>query len=224
MATVANPYGERRSQAGEAPGVNVGSGVYYSRYAVPSPPDSTDQEYATEDAPQLGTPYESGNIPDAIRTGRAEPPINDPNVRAYNERRTRDFHGRHSDEQTDVGWHSKQERVPPGQDPLWEQERLHTRPSATRDPLGYRFTRPWHVPRFLHDIAPDEIRHISMADHRRQFEIYGMRSRDRMGVNTYRLDPVPWDQGLYPPGQTTTAEPSEGPARAGNRSYRFDGG
>jgi hypothetical protein len=223
MATVANPYGDRRSRAGEAPGVNTGSGVYYTRYAVPSPPDSTDEGYGAEVGTQLRPVYGSGNTPDLIRTGQQEPPYNDPNVRVYTDRRTREFHERHSVEQTDVGWHSKQERVPPGQNPLWEQERMHTRPSATRDPLGYRFTRPWHVPRFLHDIDPSQTPHISMADHRRQYEIYGMRSRDRTGVNTFRLDPVPWDQGLYPPGQLETAEPSEGPTRAGNRSYRFDG-
>lgn len=222
-ATVANPYGERRSRPGEAPGINTGSGVYYSRYAVKDIPESTDPEYQDGYATELDPTYESGTTPDPIRTGQQEPPINDPNVRAYNKRRFRDYFKRISDanEETTTGWDVKQSKVPPGQNPMWTDERMPVRPTATSAPMGHMFTRDWHIPRFLHDIDPSITNHISMADHRRQYEIFGMRTRDRVGVNTFRLDPQPWDQGLYPPDQTAAFSPPDTGAQSGSRSYRL---
>lgn len=220
---VANPYGERRTREGEAPGVNPSPGVYYSRYAVPDIPVSTDPEYETGYATQLDSDYESGTTPDPIRTGRQRPPVNDPNNRAYNARRNEDFFQRieNHDETAVTGWDVKQQKVAPGQNPLWTDERMPTRPTANNSPLGYLFSRYWHIPRFVGSIDPALEDHISMADHRREYQIYGMRSRDRVGVNTYRLDPQPWDQGLYPPSQNIPADPPNTPAQLGNRAYRL---
>lgn len=224
MATrVANPYGERRSRSGEAPTVTPGSGVYYSKYAVPDIPDSTDPDYETGYATELDPDYESGTTPDPIRTGRQEPPINDPNNRRYNERRNQDFFRRieEADEETDTGWNVKQQPVPPGQNPLWEDDRPATRPTANNSPLNYLFSRYWHIPRFAHDIDPDMEDHVSMADHRRAYQIFGMRSNDRVGVNTFRLDPQPWDSGLYPPDQHREPDPPSTAAQSGNRAFRL---
>lgn len=217
----ANPYAARQPEnAGEAPGATFLA--THPVYAVPDVPDTTDPEYAHGNyATQLDPDYESGTTPDPIRTGDQEPPINDPNVRAYNERRYADFHERHSVEHTAESWDVQQRKVAPGQNPLWTQERLPTRPSAVRSPLGYLFTRPWHIPRNIKDAVGEQaVDHVSMADHRRVYEIYGMAPRDRKGVNTFRLDPQPWDQGLFPVDQDITPERT-GAAQVGNRAYRL---
>lgn len=217
-----NPYSANRgNRPGEAPTAVVPNPPHMA-YAVPDIPESTDPEYTDGYATQLDPDYESGTTPDAIRVGTAEPPFNDPNIRAYNERRTGDFHHRHSVEETDTGWKIKQNRVPPGQNPLWEQPRMPIRPTADNSPLNYAFRRPWHIPRFIAEaVHPEAVDHISMADHRRAYEIFGMRTQDRVGVNTHRLDPVPWDEGLFPPDQRKSVEPPNTPAQPGVRSFRL---
>jgi hypothetical protein len=220
MSALTNPYSRQATRDGEAPDhvVLVGG---RAAYAVPDIPNSTDPEYGFDDAPRLRADHVP-STPDPIRSGRMEPPENDPNDRPYNARRTADFHGRHSDELTAESWNVQQHKLPPGQNPMWEQERAHIRPSAVRSPLGYLFTRPWHIPRNIRDAVGEGAEvHMSMADHRRAYEIYGMRSHDRMGMNTFRLDPKPWDAGLYPPTtQTITPEPGQASGVfTGNQRY-----
>lgn len=220
MAQV-NPYAARApARAGEAPGPSMLA--VHGRYAVPDVPVTTDPEYVDGAyATQLDPDYESGTTPDPIRTGVQEPPINDPNVRVYNARRFENFHERHSVEHTSESWDVQQHTVAPAQNPLWEQERLPIRPSANRSPLGYLFTRPWHIPRNINDaVGEGAVNHVSMADHRRTYEIYGMAPRDRMGVNTFRLDPQPWDQGLFPVDQDFTP-PATGSVQTGSHAYRL---
>jgi hypothetical protein len=88
------------------------------------------------------------------------------------------------------------------------------------------FRRPWHIPRTVHDIfGGDPVDHISLADHRRNYEIYGMAPRGTMGANTFRKDPEPWDRFLI-------VQPNETPPDAaiqresistGRRTYRLGG-
>lgn len=210
MPAVANRYGDRRTRLdGAAPGVDDGSLMFNSSYMVPSVESSEMVGYTTGYATELDPSYASGTTPDPIRTGEQKPPINDPNNRAYWRRRTGEFFERMEDanETHREPWGVHQDMPAVAQNPLWTQERPSIRPTADDSPTGYYHTRDWHIPRFLHDINPDIPNHVSMADHRRQYEVFGMRSRDKVGVNNFRSDPVPWDQGLYPPDQTQTFTP-----------------
>lgn len=214
-----NPYQRAGPREGEAPTGTMVHGLA-SAYTVPSPPDSMEPGYDHEDAPQLGW-QETPSSPDPIRIGRREPPVNDPNDREYTARREADRFARQADEVTHESWNVQQHTVAPAQNPLWEQPRMHIRPSAVRSPLGYMFERPWLIPRVGKDIVSEDfVDHISMADHRRVYEIYGMRTSDRVGTNTFRLDPQPWDRNLFPPDQTMSTPTSSG-AQTGNRSYRL---
>ena len=63
------------------------------------------------------------------------------------------------------------------------------------NPHQYRFWRPFNgrTPHRFNGM------HFSMADHRRDYEIYGMAPQRRPGGstrNTYRLPPAPWDAYL----------------------------
>jgi hypothetical protein len=83
-----------------------------------------------------------------------------------------------------------------------------TPPAETRwterlGPSNWSFTRPFDQgakgtgARFLNGV------HFSMADHRRDYPILGMRPM-RQSRNTYRVDPAPWDADMYdvPPEST----------------------
>lgn len=202
-ANGANPYARPVTKAGEAPDPS-GSYVWGGpgRYSVMDIPESTDPEYQLGGSPALaatGSP-DGTMLPDDIRIGTREPPPNDPNRTDVNQRRYSDFHRRHSVEQTTVGWDVQQYKVPAGQNPLWTQERLPIRPTATRSPLGYAFRRPEHHPRNIKDaVGEDAQDHFSLADHRRAYEIYGQKPQGGVGMNTYRVQPTPWDNNLFVP-------------------------
>jgi hypothetical protein len=224
-----NPYVRPAARTdGSAPDP---SGVFRiggpGRYAVPDIPESTDPEYTNGFSPQLATRGSSDGtmLPDNIRIGTREPPENDPNDREYNARRYSEFHKRHSVETTTVGWKVQQHKVPAGQNPLWTQERLPTRPTATDAPAGYMFTRPWHIPRNIKDaVGEDAVAHLSMADHRRDYEIFGMQPQGGIGVNTFRPSVRPWDDNLYlPPRAADSAERFGNPGSFGAR-FRLSGG
>lgn len=227
MPTKTNPYvnpNKERQSRGEAPGPIFGLFPHIGRYAVPDIPETTDPEYTTGYATQLDPVYGSGTTPDLIRTGQVEPPENDPNDREYNAHRYSEFLRRHSVEEVTQNWHVKQQKVAPGQNPLWEQERMPIRSTATDAPMPYMFRRPWHIPRQIQDAVSEEsITHLSLADHRRAYEIMGMAPQGKIGANTYRLDPRPWDEQLFYPVQSGSGS-DEGVGagvNGGNRSYRL---
>lgn len=218
-----NPYAKPVTKAGSAPDPSnefiwAGPG----RYSVPDVPESTDPDWTTGYSPTLkagGSPDGSA-LPDDIRTGHREPPPNNPNDHAWNAVRQSEFHQRHSVETTSEMWQVQQHTVPRPRVPLWEQDRLPVRPTATNSPTGYAFTRPWHIPRNIHDaIGEDAVAHFSMADHRRNFEIMGMVPRGRTGVNTYRATPRPWDEQLFIPPPAGQKEMLGG--IAGNQNFRL---
>jgi hypothetical protein len=174
------------------------------RYAVPDIPESTDPDYQLGGAQELaasGSP-DGTKLPDDIRIGTREPPPNDPNRTDVNQRRYSDFYRRTAVEQYTLNWDVQQYKVPGGQNPLWTQEREPIRPTATKAPAGYQFTRPWHIPRNIKDAVGEEaVTHISLADHRRNYEIFGQRPQGGIGTNTYRVQPRPWDDQLFVPPQ-----------------------
>jgi hypothetical protein len=215
-----NPYARPMPRAdGSAPNP---SGEYQwggpGRYSVPDVPESTDPEYELGGAQGLAAGGSPIGTPDDIRIGHREPPEGDPNDVKYNRRRFSDFFRRHADEtqvnETEI--HVRQQKAPPGQDPMWTQERPPTRPTASMHPGGYMFRRPEHRPRPITEINPDAITHLSMADHRRDYEIMTQKPQGGVGRNTFRPPIRPWDEDLYTP-----VPPSNASANfLGNRSYR----
>lgn len=190
-----------RSGAAPPPAQAVWGGP--GRYAVKDVPESTDPDYTTGYSPELragGSPDGSA-LPDDVRIGRRKPPVgenyNEPQWQAH---QNSEHLRRHSVEQTAEMWKVQQRKVPGGQNPLWTQDRAPKRPTAENSPTGYAFQRPWHVPRNAADaLGEDATLHFSLADHRRKYQIMSMKPQGRLGVNTYRADPRPWDENLFIP-------------------------
>jgi hypothetical protein len=158
--------------------------------------------------------------PSDIRIGSREAPPNDPNDRDYNATVYSEQRQRYSVEQTTVGWKVQQHTVQRPIVPEWTQDRLPVRPTADMAPAGYQFQRPWHIPRNIKDaVGEDAVTHFSMADHKRVTEIYGMAPQGRLGANTYRANPRPWDAELYYPPDDANLNG----AVYGNRSFRLGG-
>lgn len=224
MARGINPYAKPTYGADKQ--VPNPSGVYrlggYGPYAVPDVPETTDPEFTVGFSPELRVSPDGSALPDDIRIGHRKPPPNDPNDKSYTALRDAEKAHRLTAEDTTTSWNVQQHKVAGGQNPLWEQERAPIRPSATRSPLGYLHQRPWHIPRNIKDaIGEDATAHFSLADHRRAFQIYGMAPRGGVGVNTYRMDPKPWDTNLVQ--RTTPVETGE-PLKnlvGGNRAHRL---
>jgi hypothetical protein len=73
-----------------------------------------------------------------------------------------------------------------------EKPPAETRPTESMSPHTWRFWRPFqgNTPHNLNGL------HFSMADHRRNYQIYGMTPSRHPGAgtrNTYRIPPTPWD-------------------------------
>lgn len=96
------------------------------------------------------------------------------------------------------------------------------RPTSRLAPRTYIFTRPWEqeTERYFNG------NHFSMADHRRRYPILGMAPFIRRR-NTYRADPVPWDNDFV---DAPSPVRGEVPGRivafdipaSGNKSWRLD--
>lgn len=135
---------------------------------------------------------------------------------------------RHSVEDQDAdGWPELKNRYKIGPDPRWNPP-AETRVTEQLSPRRYSFTRPFDQATKGAGARKLNGLHFSMADHRREYDILGMRpwSQHR---NTYRVDPAPWDADMYdvPPEQTIGVT-SQGRVQAvdipgdyGNRSYRL---
>lgn len=213
MAT--NSYAMRPTVAGEAPKASTRTAYARLAYAAPSE-DDTVPEYENDGfSPSLGAGSE-GNLPDEIRTGKREPIFGGPHqedihlVRGEDNLRRRD-----DEEQVSTGWNTRQEKPILGVIPEQVQDIGPSRPTASMGPNTYLFQRPWEIPESTGE-------HVSMADHRREYEIYGMRPQGDVGVNSYRADPKPWDRNLH--YNPRPVEDASGLAAAlrigGNRTYR----
>lgn len=104
-----------------------------------------------------------------------------------------------------------------------------TRWTERLGPSNWSFTRPFDQQQKGTGARVLNGLHFSMADHRRDYPILGMRPWSQ-ARNTYRVDPAPWDADMYdvPPestiGQVSQAryqavQPVEIPGS--NRSYRL---
>lgn len=156
--------------------------------------------YATTDG-LLGTP----SIAQSQRGGEDQQP--------------NDFYENQGVAANDLRWADNPRRfVPP-----------NPRPRTSQSPSDWRFYRPFDQ---LNRPYPDMItgtarrlngHHLSMADHRRDYEILGVNPQRTMR-NTYRLDPSPWDEDMVDmPSQYTPPQfmpqSFDGPARP--PSYRL---
>lgn len=223
-----NPYAAPTAaqRNGTAPGaMNVFGGN--QRYAVRDVPESTDPEYTTGYSPPLvaGGSSSGDALPDNVRIGHRETPIpgrnwNDPRWQAQTDA---EYLRRHSEEHTEIDWHVRQQKAPTPNHPLWLQERMPVRPTADMAPMGRTFQRPWHIPRNAKDaLGETATLHVSLADHRRihpitSAPVHGMRPMGRMGTNTYRPQPRPWDENLFNPPPAGM----DAGGIAGNRAWRL---
>lgn len=218
-----NPYSTPTAaqRNGTAPPATPRFGANF-RYAVPDVDQTTDPDYTVGYSPALraGGSASGESLPDSMRIGTRESPIpgrnfNDPRWQA---REDSEFLRRMSAEDYERLPDVHQEKIPAPRVPYWEQERMPTRPTATKSPAYRTFQRPWHIPRNIKDaLGEGAVQHFSLADHRRTYKIFGMVPRGGIGVNTYRAEPKPWDENLY-----HAPRAGEVPARiGGNRSYRL---
>jgi hypothetical protein len=119
---------------------------------------------------------------------------------------------------TERRWAANPREIPPAEN----------RVTQRLAPRGYSFLRP-----FGHGLGkgstPDRFNgeHFSMADHRRDYEIYGM-APVRSRRNTWRIEPTPWDADIVdvpanvqpniPNGRVEAVEVNYSP---GNRNWRL---
>jgi hypothetical protein len=106
---------------------------------------------------------------------------------------------RHSVETQDAnGWTENKGQLKRAPDPRWNPP-AEPRPTTQMAPRSYSFTRPFdQFNREWPDALVGSARtlngtHFSMADHRRNYAILGMRPPTSRR-NTYRLEPTPWDE------------------------------
>ncbi len=173
------------------------------------------------------------NTPDAMREFAA--PVRDFRVNPeaqYDFYRQRDADEKQREsvtEQDGNGWDEKKDRYKIGPDPRWNPP-AETRLTEKLSPRRYSFTRPFDQLAKGNGARQLNGQHFSMADHRRDYPILGIRpwSQHR---NTYRVDPAPWDAEMYDvPPESTMGAVSNGriqavdvPGDSGNRSYRLGG-
>jgi hypothetical protein len=171
------------------------------RYAVPvdaSVPEwSPNQPYGTG----LRTGVD-GTTPDARRLQLQDSPPESPDPRRPASENA-EYVTRHRELETlhATGWQEDQQY--PGTSFLnnprfrrYDSPRVLTRAMG---PNTYAFTRRWSIPQSTGV-------HFSMADHRRTYPVGGMKPTGRIGLNTFRLDPAPWDADRYVTGQEFTPE------------------
>lgn len=183
--------------------------------------------YGEEAYPALRVGSE-GTVPDDIRIGRREPPPN-AFVDIWPKPGELNRQARQADETNRTPFKVRQQKPPAPSVPEWTQERMPIRPTATDAPMAYGMRRDWHIPRNVEEVYGDgaetrpgqKRRHFSMAGHRRDYAILTQVPRGKLGVNTYRKDPGPWDSRLYNAAVPTLPPQGTGyNGIAGNRSYR----
>lgn len=228
MASRSNRAGSRNPFAvtGRDDRPPVPGPVHRSRhqaYVNPALPDSTDPDYTLAYSPEIRPAGSSDGtqFPDDIRIGRRRPPgpkTRNRNEPAWQAHETREMLARHAQDKYADSWKVVQGRVPFPRMPIWEQERLPTRPTANESPTGYLAKIPKSIPRNAAEIFGDEaVLHFSLADHRRVYPIMTQKPQGRTGVNTYRSTPKPWDEQLYNPTPAGTQQTGAAPR---SRAFR----
>jgi len=223
-----NGYGARVTGAGDQ-GTTPDYGQPDSAYAAPD--IHKDAPYNDEFGWSVHMRLGVENTPDAMReldfpVRDMRPPGNTSPQPYY---RTLDADEKQRESVTDTdgnGWEEQKGSYKIGPNPR-EIPPPETRLTERMSPASYSFTRPFdqlskgNGARSLTGI------HFSMADHRRDYEILGMRpwSAHR---NTFRVDPAPWDADMYDvPPVDTQGTYVNGRVQAvdipssGNNSYRL---
>lgn len=204
-------------------------GTPNSAFAAPGP--STDSPYIDEFGwgPKPRISVES--TPDAMRLQnfpvRTVRPDGDDAPEEYYGPLDADDKTRHSVENVDAdGWEIVKDRYRIGPDPRWNPP-AETRITEKMSPRRYSFWRPFDQGTKGNGARQLNGLHFSMADHRREYEILGIRpwSAHR---NTYRVDPTPWDADMYDvPDSETVGTTRQGRVQAfevpgsDNRSFRL---
>jgi hypothetical protein len=140
---------------------------------------------------------------------------------------TDDQHRHTAEDQDADGWAKQGGHYRVGIDPRWNPP-AEERATSQLSPRSYSFTRPYDQLSKGNGARQFNGVHFSMADHRREYPILGMKPATARR-NTYRIDPAPWDHDYYdiPPestvGTTTQArvQTYEIPPSIATRSYRL---
>lgn len=213
-----NPYGANNPEYAGQQSNTADYGVPNNAYSAPS---------ASQDAPYndefgWGPKLRMGTAtPDAMREQSMPqrwfyPQGSEEEPGPFYESRDKDDAARHRNETQDAdGWTELKNRKAVGRNAR-ETPPPETRPTERMAPRSYSFTRPFdQFNRNYADVQIGSSRHLnamhfSMADHRRDYPILGMKPNHNRR-NTYRLDPAPWDADVVdmPP----PVEPNVTPAR-----------
>lgn len=148
------------------------------------------------------------STPDAMRElqfpVRGDGPYDGSNPHSYWSPRDADQKQRETVTETDAnGWRTESHWKPVNRNNPRETPPPETRWTERLGPSNYSFTRPFDQLGKGTGARQFNGMHLSMADHRRNYEILGMKPW-RQSRNTYRVDPAPWDADLYdvPPENT----------------------
>lgn len=204
--TGANPYTRPAPASyGEAPGAVGPRWGGPGRYTNPAIPESTMDGYTDAYSPSIAAGGSSDGtvFHDDIRIGRREPPAHDPNHWTVHLRRWSNRIRRSAAEiETQREQPVVQQRVPAPSRPIWEQDRLPTRPLARTNPAGGTFRREWHIPQNIANVmGPGSEHRRSLADHRQAPNVRGMVPRGGVSQNIWKPQPAPWDEPYYVPRQ-----------------------
>lgn len=224
-----NPYGANASEYAGQYGNAADYGTPSNAYAAPGP--GTDAPYNDEFGWGPHPRISVDNTPDAMRIGdfptrTVRPNANDaPGV--FYRPLDADDKERHSVEDQDAdGWQERKGQYKIGPDPRWNPP-AETRITEQLAPRTYSFTRPFDQGTKGNGARQLNGMRMSMADHRRDYEILGMRPW-AAHRNTYRVDPAPWDADMYDyPDPETIGTGTQGRIQAvelpdsPNRSYRL---
>lgn len=229
MAGGASPNPYAADNSGGQYGNAAEYGTPNNAFAAPGP--GTDAPYIDEFGWGPSPRISVGSTPDAMRLQSF--PVR--TVRPDAEDAPEEFYGpldaddknRHSVENVDAdGWTIQKDQLRRAPDPRWNPP-AESRITQQMAPRTYSFWRPFDQGTKGNGARSLNGMHFSMADHRREYDILGMRpwSAHR---NTYRTDPTPWDADMYDvPDPDTVGTQYQGRFQAvelpasDNRSFRL---
>lgn len=198
MAGGAPPNPFTADNAGGQYGNAADYGTPNNAYAAPGP--STDAPYNDEFGWSASPRIAVGSTPDPMRLQsfpvRTVRPEADDAPETFYGPLDADDAKRHSVESVDAdGIEILKDQLKRAADPRWNPP-AETRVTEKLSPHRYSFTRPFDQGTKGNGARALNGMHFSMADHRREYDILGMRpwSQHR---NTYRVDPTPWDADMY---------------------------
>jgi hypothetical protein len=222
-----NPY--QADNAGGQYGNAADYGTPNNAFAAPGP--GTDAPYTDTFGWGPSPRISVGSTPDAMRLQQF--PVR--TVRPDAEDAPEEYYGpldadekqRHSVENVDAdGWTVQKDQLKRAADPRWNPP-AETRITEQMGQSRYRFWRPFDQGVKGNGARSLNGTHFSMADHRREYDILGMRPW-AAHRNTYRADPAPWDADMYDmPDPSTVGTQYQGRFQAvelpasDNRSFRL---